>query len=135
MKIAFKDSSDGVYQIEVESEAELPDWVRGMTRLTETQRLEAAAAAEAAISASKGPKGVIENIERGNPHTHRSLRESPLFMDAVIRQLHAKVNALDAEVAALTGRAPAPMPAIPETHMIRAIRAVDDAIKAERAKL
>lgn len=82
------------------------------------------------------PHAVIISIEQANPATHRGhVREFPLFVDMVLRQLHAKINALDAEIAAITNRTATPLPAIPVTHMIAVIKAVDDAIKAERAKL
>lgn len=82
------------------------------------------------------PQAVIISIEQSNPMTHRGHgREFPLFIDTVLRQLHAKINALDAEIATLTNRTPAPLPNIPVTYMIAVIKTVDDAIKAERAKL
>ena len=78
----------------------------------------------------------IANLERDYPMTHRGHgREFPLFIEVVIRQLHAKINALDAEIAVIANRTAAPLPNIPVTHMIALIKTVDDAIKVERAKL
>lgn len=39
MLIAFKDDKDGFYQCEVEDENAIPEWARGMSRLTEEERL------------------------------------------------------------------------------------------------
>jgi len=78
----------------------------------------------------------IAALETGSPMTHRGHgREFPLFIETVMRQLHAKINALDAEIAVLANRTPAPLPYIPVTHMIAVIKTVDDLIKVERAKL
>ena len=82
------------------------------------------------------PLMAIKRLENANPMTHRGHgREFPLFIETVIRQIHAKINALDAEIAVLANRTAAPLPNIPVTHMIALIKTVDDAIKVERAKL
>lgn len=81
------------------------------------------------------PAERIVAIERANPVTHRAQREDHLFARFVDRSLREKINALDAELAALGNRAPAPLPEIPETYGEKVVKRVDDEIKAERAKL
>lgn len=92
---------------------------------------EARAAAEAAVA----PLRAIVEIEQRNPITHRANREFKLADLAVLRQLRDKINALDAEVAQLASRPAAPLPAIPESHLERVLTQVEQAIRAERAKL
>jgi hypothetical protein len=81
------------------------------------------------------PIQAITALERNNPFTHRGHREQSLGLDLILRSLVSKINALDAEIAVLANRTPAPLPSIPVTHLITVVKAVDDAIKAERAKL
>ncbi len=39
MKIGFKDNRGGFYQVEVNSEDEIPGWTKSLVRLSETERL------------------------------------------------------------------------------------------------
>lgn len=81
------------------------------------------------------PIRLIERIEQENPITHRASREETLGLDFILRALREKINALDAEVARLSGREAQPLPDIPVSHLLQVVKTVDDLIKAERAKL
>lgn len=69
MRIGFKDHHGGFYQVEVDSEADLPPWTKGLIRLTDEQR-----AAEV-VGFAPQPIQNIVSIETQNPITHRALRE------------------------------------------------------------
>lgn len=88
-----------------------------------------------ADAASTLPVREIERIERDNPITHRALREGQIETIEILRVLRAKINELDVEVAKIASRTAQPLPEIPVSHLERVMKAVDDAIRAERAKL
>lgn len=94
-----------------------------------------AAQVQAAAEAARAPLREIAQLELDNPITHRGQREKALTDDAIQRALRAKINALDAEIAALAQRASNPLPEIPMSYGIQVVKDVDDAIKIERAKL
>lgn len=102
--------------------------------------VEQLAAAQAVLDsfvwdAPPAPAEVIVSIEQRNPIPHRGQREKALTDDLIQRTLREKINALDAELAVLMNRAPDPLPEIPVSRGLLAVKAVDDAIKIERAKL
>lgn len=112
--------------------------VNGVEVELSAAEIEAYAIAEsqwAALSAATAPIRAIAALEQGNPFPHRGEREFKLTVPFILRSLRDKINALDVEIAALADRPVAPLPPIPESHMERTIKAVDDAIKVERAKL
>jgi len=94
MKIAFKDDADGFYQTDLEEGQELPAWAKGMTRLSEDERL----------SESLKQEGVGELLsqirELEVQATPRRIREASIGTDK------GWMKNLDAQIAVLRAKLP-----------------------------
>ena len=77
----------------------------------------------------------IQRIERETPFTHRYQRELPLALVAIFTVLRDKINALDAELAALNNRQPAPLPVLNMPPAISTIQAVEAQIATLRGQI